>query len=289
MRNRAYMPQLGRFLQPDPNATALTLIEATSFHGRGMGGVGALVAAFSMLSLYEDGGNLYQYVRSNPWRRSDPLGLESGEDEEDGPNWFEEGMDAFALLDPLPGPSDFIREAAKAIVEDYAANLEWDVEWALDWDLPDDWHSRTDDTWVGLALARGAKNAFDIGLPGTQDSYNPLDRFAGQQKSGRGSRNGVGRNVNSGHSIVAQTGQRAHRNYRHTLGPGYRYEVTIPGAGRADAINVNAKIVRELKPDTPTGRASGAKRLAKYVAGLARHPDPSIRGTYAPYLDTYGP
>ncbi|MBX3408093.1 MAG: hypothetical protein KF869_15160, partial [Phycisphaeraceae bacterium] len=72
MRNRAYMPQLGRFLQPDPNATALTLIEATSFHGRGMG---ALVAAFDVQGLYGDGMNLYEYAGSNPWIRADPLGL----------------------------------------------------------------------------------------------------------------------------------------------------------------------------------------------------------------------
>ncbi|MBX3408091.1 MAG: hypothetical protein KF869_15150 [Phycisphaeraceae bacterium] len=72
MRNRAYVPQLGRFLQPDPNATALTLIQATSFHGRGMG---ALVAAFDVEGLYGDGMNLYEYAGSNPWMRADPLGL----------------------------------------------------------------------------------------------------------------------------------------------------------------------------------------------------------------------
>ncbi len=72
MRNRAYSPQTGRFMQPDPNATALTLIEATAYHGRGLD---ALVAAFEMQGLYGDGMNLYEYAGSNPWMRADPLGL----------------------------------------------------------------------------------------------------------------------------------------------------------------------------------------------------------------------
>lgn len=72
MRNRAYSPQMGRFMQPDPNATALTLIEAASYHGRGLD---AMVAAFDVQSLYGDGMNLYEYLGSNPWSRRDPLGL----------------------------------------------------------------------------------------------------------------------------------------------------------------------------------------------------------------------
>ncbi len=72
MRNRAYSPQMGRFMQPDPNATAMTLIEAASYHGRGMD---AMVAAFDMQGMYGDGMNLYEYLGSSPWGRSDPLGL----------------------------------------------------------------------------------------------------------------------------------------------------------------------------------------------------------------------
>ncbi|MFG0243500.1 MAG: polymorphic toxin-type HINT domain-containing protein [Phycisphaerales bacterium JB054] len=72
MRNRAYVPQLGRFLQRDPNQTALALVEATAMHGRGLG---AVSLAFDLEGLYGDGGNLYEYLGSNPWMRSDPLGL----------------------------------------------------------------------------------------------------------------------------------------------------------------------------------------------------------------------
>jgi len=72
MRNRAYSPQMGRFMQPDPNATAMTLIEAASYHGRGLD---AMVAAFDVQGMYGDGMSLYAYLGSNPWMRSDPLGL----------------------------------------------------------------------------------------------------------------------------------------------------------------------------------------------------------------------
>lgn len=71
-RNRLYSPQLGRFFQLDPNATAMALLEASVYHGKG---VGALALAFSVEDMYGDGMNLYEYLGSNPWNRSDPLGL----------------------------------------------------------------------------------------------------------------------------------------------------------------------------------------------------------------------
>lgn len=71
-RNRTYIPQMGRFLQQDPNATAAVLMESAASHGRGMA---AMAAAFSMEQRYGDGGNLYEYLGSSPWSRSDPMGL----------------------------------------------------------------------------------------------------------------------------------------------------------------------------------------------------------------------
>lgn len=71
-RNRSYSPSLGRFLQMDPNQTAMALLSNTASHGRG---IGAISIAFSMEGMYGDGLNLYQYLSSNPWTNSDPLGL----------------------------------------------------------------------------------------------------------------------------------------------------------------------------------------------------------------------
>ena len=71
-RNRTYAPMHGRFLQPDPNQTAMSLLAVTASHGRGFG---AITIAFNMEGMYGDGLNLYQYLGSNPWTHSDPLGL----------------------------------------------------------------------------------------------------------------------------------------------------------------------------------------------------------------------
>jgi hypothetical protein len=72
MRNRAYAPGLGRFLQRDPNQTAMALAESAAMHGRGLG---SLAMAFDLEGLYGDGGNLYEYLGGNPWQRHDTLGL----------------------------------------------------------------------------------------------------------------------------------------------------------------------------------------------------------------------
>jgi hypothetical protein len=42
-RDRAYKPQFGRFMQQDPNASGLVLIEAASYNGRGVGALAVAV------------------------------------------------------------------------------------------------------------------------------------------------------------------------------------------------------------------------------------------------------
>ena len=45
------------------------------------------------------------------------------------------------------------------------------------------------------------------------------------------------------------------------------------------------RIIRELKPDTPSGRARGAKQLKRYLDILERETGEKWTG----YLDTYRP
>jgi hypothetical protein len=71
-RNRIYSPQSGRFLQRDPNETGMNLLAATGYGGRG---AAALSIAFGLEGHYGDGMNAYEYLGSNPWNRSDPMGL----------------------------------------------------------------------------------------------------------------------------------------------------------------------------------------------------------------------
>jgi hypothetical protein len=148
-----YSPSLGRFLQRDPNATGQpVMLDAQWFHGRAPS---TLVPGMDIEEHYRDGMNTYQYVKSNPLTNSDPLGL-------------------FVM----PGPSDFITGALQSLVEEYSMRLDFDVDWATDWNAADDWHSRLDNSWVTLAIGRGLYNAFDISIPGTDIGFNPLDAFA---------------------------------------------------------------------------------------------------------------
>lgn len=59
-----------------------------------------------------------------------------------------------------------------------------------------------------------------------------------------------------------------HKNYDY--GVPVRKEVTIPGYGRADAIDDVNKVVYELKPDNPKAIARGLKQLERYLKGLGK-------------------
>jgi RHS repeat-associated protein len=87
----------------------------------------------------------YGYVHGDPIQMIDPTG-----------EFGVVGLLIGAAAQLLPGPRDMIRGAFEALVTAYAANLEWDVAWALDWSLADNLHTRGDDAWVTEALLRGA-------------------------------------------------------------------------------------------------------------------------------------
>jgi uncharacterized protein RhaS with RHS repeats len=259
-RARAYDPRIGRFLQSDPNETGRPVIGWAAFHGQ------ALALEFGEPRLdrhYTDGLNTFGYVLANPLRDTDPLGLFTA------------------------GAGDLITGVLESLVTDYALNLEWDVGWATDWGLPDDDHSRLDNHWMFFSIGWGLYDAFWFGIPGTDICVNPLDHVAvGGRKGGggKGARGGPPRQFR-GETIYTKTGKRAHENYRLTLGPGYEFNRPIPGGKRPDAIDWNRRVVRELKPDTPSGRARGARQLAEYVRALERATGQKWTG----YLDTYRP
>ncbi|MCK4873923.1 MAG: hypothetical protein KAS72_14475 [Phycisphaerales bacterium] len=152
-RNRTYHPTLGRFLQTDPNGTATTLLDGGAWRAGGTAMVG--LDAFDAEALYGDGVNIYAYVAGNPRNGTDAAGLFGG------------------LF--VPGPTDYLGSMLQSLVANYSANLSWDVDWATDWGLPDEMHTRADDSWVTYAFAQGAYNASEIGIPFTDISVNPFD------------------------------------------------------------------------------------------------------------------
>ncbi len=292
VRNRAMMPRHGRWLQRDPNASGVVVHGALAYHG---GRIGAGADGFDLSSLHRDGFSLQQYVGSNGWRNGDPLGLYNLDDGYDPEEALEDVNDILSLLSPVPTPVDFIRGMASALVGDYSANLDFDVDWAMDWSLSDDDHSRTDNTWVALSLGRGLYDAFEIGLPFSDATVKPLDAFAsavGGKKSGQASRGAkaVKRgSLNSGIQVAALRGQKIHMQYRDACGklglrtPPWRFEETIAGVGRVDAMDFDRCIVRELKPNTPTGRAKGIRQLLRYIGELELKTGKHWTG----YLDSY--
>jgi hypothetical protein len=99
------------------------------------------------------------------------MGLEDGYG---GGDAFGDGTAVMALMDPLPGPSDFITGMLRSVVETYSANLDWDTEWATDWDQADSWSTRESNLWVYEAIAMGLYGAFDIDIPFTDTTVNPF-------------------------------------------------------------------------------------------------------------------
>ncbi|MBX3110355.1 MAG: hypothetical protein KF743_14335, partial [Fimbriimonadaceae bacterium] len=166
MRNRAYMPQLGRFLQPDPNATALTLIGQRAFHGSNLY---SLVGFVDIGSLYVDGCNLNQYGGSNPWQGGDPLGLEWVDDYQGVILNVVSVVDSFlpvSLLGPLMELLDgyhlMIRTAG--FVQGAAYDAEEHLDWALNWDASDSDNPRFG-TYGGFSDAMLVAGAAAVGGP----------------------------------------------------------------------------------------------------------------------------
>jgi len=152
-RNRTLLSDLGRFAQRDPNATGQGVDSALRRHGEAP-------ASSEIITrpdiLFGNGLSLYAFGMVSPTHWTDPTGL-------------------FVHL-LMPGPSDFVTGALDELVNQYSDRLMFDVMWATDWEAGDDWHSRSDNSWIALALARGAHNAFEIGIG--PFAINPLDMFS---------------------------------------------------------------------------------------------------------------
>ncbi len=69
-----------------------------------------------------------------------------------------------------------------------------------------------------------------------------------------------------GESDAARRGRDAHKNYN--PGDGFDLNKPLPSGARPDAVNWKAREVRELKPDTPSGRAAGRRQLRRYLKEL---------------------
>ncbi len=162
-RNRHLHTGFGRWLQRDPNATGLSVVGQQAIHGQG---ISPWLSMFDLMGLYGDGTNVFEYLKDSPLAGSDVLGLY------DSDEYIE---DLLTANFSLPDPGSFITGVLQSLVDGYSANLNWDVEWAADWSTDDDWHSRTDSSWIIFAIGKGLYDAFEIGFGNYK--INPLDAF----------------------------------------------------------------------------------------------------------------
>ena len=106
----------------------------------------------------------YAYVHGDPISNIDPTG-----------EFSLVGLAIGITAQLLPGPGDFVEAGLTSLVQAYAVNLQWDVEWAQDFSLPDNLSSRNSDDWVFAALAGGIKDTFTYSIPFTGIQFNLAD------------------------------------------------------------------------------------------------------------------
>jgi RHS repeat-associated protein len=215
----------------------------------------------------------YAYVRSNPLKYVDPSGyfcemVGSNEicsaDYDSNGHW-------------LPSSQHFERGAAVPLSHHPQADLiKQNLQETIDTGLriflePYDWAR------VGVDCYYGECSGWDfLGLL-------PL-LPAGITKHGK-HLGAVSSFAKSGETVHTIRGKAAHINYRTALGPGYQYEYFIRGVGRADAVDLNNNIVRELKPDNPRAIALGWRQVTRYAQELQRR----TGQVWQTFVDTYKP
>jgi hypothetical protein len=164
-RNRTYLPVLGRWLQQDPNASGQAASSGVLAHGASPE---RIFGSVELRERLRDGPSLFGYVSQNPITKGDPTGLFIG-----------------GLL--MPGPGDILmigvrglRGGLEEMLGQYAANQEADLDWALDWSMPDNIHSRMNNSWVSESFEAGLYGGLRDGL------LDALDPTGGYLTNGPG-------------------------------------------------------------------------------------------------------
>ena len=84
-------------------------------------------------------------------------------------------------------------------------------------------------------------------------------------------------------AAAARNGIQAHKAWN--PGPGFEKEFTLQSGKRADAVDLVAKVVKEYKPNTPSGLTKGIKQVDGYRQEL----ESTYGGTWTSIIETYQP
>jgi hypothetical protein len=142
MRNRQYLPRLGRFLQPDPNATGVAVQPSLAYGGSALPTPDPYVDLHSWAA---DGTNPLAYALSDPVNGADPTGLFWG----GMLGALGTGMEMMDLAsDEIDAGFTGVLGGLGLImmVDEYVAFVDTAMEWAADWNEPDDAYARSA-TW----------------------------------------------------------------------------------------------------------------------------------------------
>ena len=148
-RNRDYRPDLGRWVQGDPNGTGQSILSATMYAGRTLA-PGHPV--FDPQVMYCDGLGRYGFAGAAPTVGVDPAGLFG---------FMGILMTGLDMAGMAMGAVDDARQAYSmtAAVEDFldavAVQQMFDVEWAIDMDADDLWYSRSATTSQAMSSEHG--------------------------------------------------------------------------------------------------------------------------------------
>lgn len=85
----------------------------------------------------------------------------------------------------------------------------------------------------------------------------------------------------SGNNAASVKGRLEHENYN--PGPSYNKKYTLPSGRRPDAVDVDNKIVRELKPNNPRAIRRGERQVKGYLEELQS----LFGGNWSSAVDTY--
>ena len=221
---RFYSPVLGRWLSRD------SLGEATD-------------------PLY----NLYRYVGNNPVKAVDPLGLQMGWDD-DIEKIFQQPSRS-TLFDENAGNNQ-LREAGGAAVDSFLVGASFiPVGGAIG--LSDD----------AVRASRGWLNARRAAR--VAGGYSDDAALAAGKIVGGSSKCAAKSTVRGGESSAAAAGRQAHKELAERVRQktGWQSEPRLLGADskvyKPDVVTAHGRVL-ELKPNTPSGRAAGARQVGNY-------------------------
>jgi RHS repeat-associated protein len=237
---------------------------------------------------FVDGPNLYTYVRQNPWTMFDPEGLSEMFVNQPGyGSRFESPNAKVGLHEVKNFVADTVRNA-DSIKESYSFASQSDRGTAQGW---------VDTAIGGVGVVANAidavANVFTGGLKGMVTGLFEKGAKEGVQMLTKSASDIVKETTDavtkestqivakSGETAATKAGRQAHKDWN--PGEGFEKEYSLPSGKRADAVNLEQKHVKELKPDNERA----VKRGEKQVEGYRKELQEEHGGDWTSSVETY--